>query len=171
MRYEVKGRKTSTSHLGRNQIHSLDNCEVPCYGHARWHSGALLGSSRPGSAWLPDKGNSSYLTSLISYSINATGSQRGLSSQPCFIEVANPREQPYSGIKRPEAQHQPSVPRDVPTTEIGQRTKLSALDRPFAGLSFQIFRYITCMASTWIHSGCKHCKVMHDRNYAGFRWD
>ena len=34
---------------------------------------------------------------------NATGSQRGLSMQPCFIEVANPHEQPYSGIKRPEA--------------------------------------------------------------------
>ena len=41
-------------------INCLDTCEVPCYGHARWHSGALLGSSRPGSAWLPDKGNSSY---------------------------------------------------------------------------------------------------------------
>ena len=38
---------------------------------------------------------------ITSYSINATGSQRGLSSQPCFIEVANPREQPYSGIKWP----------------------------------------------------------------------
>ena len=25
------------------EIHCLDNCEVPCYGHARWHSGALLG--------------------------------------------------------------------------------------------------------------------------------
>ena len=43
------------------EIYCLDNCEVPCYGHARWHSGALLGSSRPGSPWLPDKGNSSYL--------------------------------------------------------------------------------------------------------------
>ena len=32
--------------------------------------------------------------------INATGSQRWLSSQPRFIEVANPREQPYSGIKK-----------------------------------------------------------------------
>ena len=50
-----------------------------------------------------------YYTSLTSYSINATGSQRGLSSQPCFIEVANPREQPYSGIKRPDAQHQPKA--------------------------------------------------------------
>ena len=36
------------------EIHCLHNCEVPCYGHARWHSGALLASSRPGSAWLSD---------------------------------------------------------------------------------------------------------------------
>ena len=53
------------------------------------------------------KAPSYWLTSLTSLSINATGSQLGLSSQPRFIEVANPSEQPYSGIKRPEAQHQP----------------------------------------------------------------
>ena len=46
---------------------------------------------------------------LMRLSINATGSQRGLSSQPRFIEVANSREQPSSGIKRLEAQHQPSA--------------------------------------------------------------
>ena len=42
-------------------LYCLDNCQVPCYVHARWHSGSLLGSSRPGSAWLPDKGKSSFL--------------------------------------------------------------------------------------------------------------
>ena len=47
--------------VAESEIHFLDNCEVPCYGHARWHSRALLGSSRPGSAWLPNKGMSSYL--------------------------------------------------------------------------------------------------------------
>ena len=45
-----------------------------------------------------------FTVSETSLTINATGSQRGLSSQPRFIEVANPREHPYSGIKRPAAQ-------------------------------------------------------------------
>ena len=30
-----------------SEIHCLDICEVPCYGHARWHSDALFGLSRP----------------------------------------------------------------------------------------------------------------------------
>ena len=37
---------------------------------------------------------------ITSLSINATGSQRGPSSQPCFIKVANPLEQPNKHLSK-----------------------------------------------------------------------
>ena len=80
----LKRRKMSTSHLAESEIHCLDNCEVPCYGHPRWHSGALLGSSHPGSAWLPDKGSSSY---LLAYHFRFSGSWMTVSNWTLIYRI------------------------------------------------------------------------------------
>ena len=54
-----------------SEIPCYDHFEDSCNGHAWWHSGALLGSSFPASAWLPDKGNISYqLANAVRFQIN-----------------------------------------------------------------------------------------------------
>ena len=59
--------------------------------------------------------------------------QRGLCSHPRFIEVANPGEGGTAILRNQEARSSTSakhVLHDVRTAEVGQRTRLSGLDRP-----------------------------------------
>ena len=49
---------------------------------------------------------------------------------PPLYRGANPREQPYSGFKRPYATTPRRIAQDVPTAEDSQRSRLSGADRP-----------------------------------------